>query len=97
MHVDVIHANITDHAMSKVCVEVRGNESDKESGSGSLDCGATRIDFDKLSAYLDTADWGEVYQQTNASLAFDVFFTIFNELVINSKVDVRKKQTTLKK
>jgi hypothetical protein len=91
MQVEIVHTSITDHAMSRLSVGVRGSESETAAAGSncSLDTGAVRINYNRLSADLDSADWGEVYQQTDASLAFNVFFSKFNQLIANAKFIVK--------
>lgn len=96
VHVDTVHANITDHAMIVVSVQVRGSNRDKNVITEPTDSNLSRIDYVKLNNLLDTADWSDVYNKTDASLAFDTFFLKFNQMVLDAKVLVIKKQGSKK-
>lgn len=92
----VEHLNITDHSLVRVTITVAGSERGQGSrGAGTADptCppAAYRIDYATLNCLLDNADWAHVYQQQNASDAYDLFLDSFLNYILKSKVEVRKK------
>lgn len=94
---EVEHLNITDHSL--VRVSVTADKRDNRWGQGSCGVGeetgppAYRIDYATLNCLLDNTDWSHVYQQQNASVAYDIFLEYFLNIISKSKVEVHKKTT----
>lgn len=84
----VIPADITDHCMIQVVCVVRG-----ESRSGGdllpppFPSTRYRTDYVLLKQLFDNADWSPVYMQVDASAAFDEFFVILHNFILQSRVE----------
>lgn len=98
--VAVLQANVTDHAMIHVrvcvCVRVGGMRGGTEPSADSEPV-AYRIDYAALSTLLDNTDWSDVYCQLNPSTAFDIFYAILQNLILQSKKIVNKTTVSEKK
>lgn len=96
--VAVLQANVSDHAMIVINVCVCGDGTLGE-GGGVPTAGPPvyRIDYATLSALLDSADWTDVYSDSDPSTAFDTFFNIFQNLILKSRNEVYKINSNIKK
>lgn len=84
----VIDNNVTDHCMTAVWVRSGGGVADYNALKVN-NTSAYRINFDTLDNLLDNADWNDVYLQSDASLAFDVFYNKLNSYISKSKEEIR--------
>lgn len=97
MNAIVVHAGITDHSMVQLDVRVVGGGRGRSESPSPPSTPHYRTDFKILNQLLDNTDWSAVYWQTNASSAFDSFFALFQNALLESKVVIKKKSTEEKK
>lgn len=95
VEVIVVEANITDHAMSLTTVNVRDLEVGRQLIG--LEQPAYQVDYVALGDRLDNTDWSEVYAQDNPSIAFDIFYDMFQNNITQSKVTLVKNKVRTRK
>lgn len=96
----VIDMGITDHCLTAVWVNGGGSGpafSAKVTDTGTVPRTACRIKYELLNELLDKADWDIVFQEGNASDAFDQFFVAFKSIILKSTDEVINKKNKIKK
>lgn len=89
---EVIKTQVSDHFMVVLRMCVTG-----EGGGRTADCAdfppkaavKYRLCYDKLNNLLDTVDWSEIYKQSNACIAYDMFEHQLLKCIDASKVECK--------
>lgn len=82
----LIDSDITDHMMTAVHLALPCKDK-----NNSKDIVFSKIDFTKLKLCTERADWTNIYDIKDVSLAFDVFIHKIQQLLLNSKSEVVKR------
>lgn len=91
--------DITDHSLVQVIVRVLvgGGGSRTRDLPPSPSTVRYRTDYTKLDQLTDNVDWSSVYTQPDASSAFDDFFEILQNCLMESRVEIQERCTMYKK
>lgn len=88
----VIECSVTDHCTTAVWMCHVGQSADRANFTVKVTNPVRSINYQQLNSMLDAVDWSNVFAQTDAFLAFDLFYEKISNLILSCKTSSIKKK-----